>query len=397
MILTQEQERAVEIIIERFKNNEKYTVISGFAGTGKSSTVKYAIERLKEKCKINPEYEVAYACFTGKACQVLIDKGNKNAVTLHRLLYNYRQKADGTFVKIRKATLDYRIVVVDEVSMVSKELVEALLSYKGVYIIFLGDEFQLPPISEKDDNHLLDNPHARLTKILRQTEGNSIIDLSTLIREGKDFSNFNDADAMVIKSSELTDQMLLWSDIVLCGKNKTRTELNHRIRKLQGKTGILEDGEVLINLHNDWDKISDEGNALTNGIIGTFHNFFENMFYVPNYVAVNGNKVYTYNGIFKSGDESFGSLEIDKELLKTGTPALNNKQRYLIKKAKKYNNKPPYEFDYGYAITVHKSQGSQWNNVIIKEEWLMGDNDLSHRRWLYTGVTRAISKCIIVR
>lgn len=397
MNLTEEQEKAIDIIIERYKHHEKYTVISGWAGTGKSTCVKYAVEAIAAECDIDPNVDVGYACFTGKACQVLIDKGNKNAVTLHKLLYKYTPLANGTFRKVKRDSLDYKIIIVDEVSMASRELIDNLFSYP-VYVICLGDDFQLPPIDEESNNHLLDNPHARLTEILRQEKGNSIIELSTLIREGKDYRDYKGTDAFVIGRNSDIDFYLNKVDIALCGKNNTRVALNNQIRKLKGKKGFLDENEILINNHNDWEKISDLGNAFTNGVIGTFGGAFENFAWIPKYIGVDGNKLETISGSFKTdtGDD-FGSVEIDKRFLMSGVPTLTPKQKFMLARCKNFKGKPPYELTYGYAITVHKAQGSQWNKVFIQEEWMRNDTDISHRRWLYTAVTRAINKCVILR
>ena len=133
MVLTAKQEEGLRIAVDRFNNHEKYTVIAGYAGTGKSTLVKFIIEAL------DPEKnKVAYACFTGKAAEVLRKKGNKNAMTLHRLLYESIPKPAGGYYHKPKARLDYTIVVVDEISMVPKVLVDELFKHK-VYVICLGD------------------------------------------------------------------------------------------------------------------------------------------------------------------------------------------------------------------------------------------------------------------
>ena len=104
------------------------------------------------------EKKVCYATFTGKAAQVLAKKGNKNAMTLHRLLYDSVPRPGGGFTRIPKKSLDYAVVVVDEVSMAPKSIMDKLFSH-NVYVVCLGDPFQLPPIEKDEDNHLLDKPH----------------------------------------------------------------------------------------------------------------------------------------------------------------------------------------------------------------------------------------------
>ena len=109
MELTVAQQKGLKIALERHKNNEKYTTIAGYAGTGKSTLVKFIINALQ----VDPT-KVAYATFTGKAAEVLRKKGNPNAMTLHRLLYDSIPKSSGGFIRVPKKTLDYTIIVVDE-------------------------------------------------------------------------------------------------------------------------------------------------------------------------------------------------------------------------------------------------------------------------------------------
>ena len=122
MILTAKQEEGLKIAVERHRAGERFTVISGYAGTGKSTLVKFIIEALQvEPC------QVCYATYTGKAAQVLAKKGNKNAITLHRLLYDSFPLPAGGFYRKKKPFIDYSVVVVDEVSMAPKELMDLFL------------------------------------------------------------------------------------------------------------------------------------------------------------------------------------------------------------------------------------------------------------------------------
>ena len=130
MKLTLKQQQGLSVAISRFKNNEKYTVISGYAqvGTGKSTLVKFIIDAID----VEPS-KVAYASYTGKAAEVLRKKGNPNAMTLHRLLYDSFPREGGGFYRKPKLCLEYTIVVVDEVSMVPKSMIDLLMKHK-VYI-----------------------------------------------------------------------------------------------------------------------------------------------------------------------------------------------------------------------------------------------------------------------
>ena len=142
MELTKKQEEGLKIAVARYRSQEKYTVIAGYAqaGTGKSTLVRYIVDALQ----VDPN-RVCYATYTGKAAEVLRKKGNKNACTLHKLLYIHRMTPNGKYIRIPKSSIDYDIVIVDEVSMVPNDLIKVLFSHK-CYIICLGDPFQLPPI-----------------------------------------------------------------------------------------------------------------------------------------------------------------------------------------------------------------------------------------------------------
>ena len=109
------------------------TVISGYAGAGKSTVVSFIIAALDLD-----EMDVAYATFTGKAAQVLKDKGNPGATTLHKLLYYNTQMANGSYIRRRKESLGASVIVIDEVSMVPTKMIQDLLSYP-VYLICCGD------------------------------------------------------------------------------------------------------------------------------------------------------------------------------------------------------------------------------------------------------------------
>ena len=169
MELTNKQEEGLKTALERYKNGEKYTTISGYAGTGKSTLVKFIISALDVE-----ESKVAYAAYTGKAAEVLRKKGNPNAMTLHRLLYDSIPRPAGGFYRKPKTKLDYTIVVVDEVSMVPKSMIDLLLAHK-VYVIFLGDPFQLPQIDKKEAHTLLDKPHIFLDEVMRQAAESDIL------------------------------------------------------------------------------------------------------------------------------------------------------------------------------------------------------------------------------
>ena len=176
------------------------------AGTGKSTLVKFIISALD----IDPK-DVCYIAYTGKASLVLKEKGCPNAMTAHRLLYTSYPRKDGTFYHKPKRPLDqdYKLIVVDEISMLPKEMWDLLLSHH-IYVIALGDPEQLPPIS--GDNDVLSHPHIFLDEIMRQAQESEIIRISMDVREGKPLQLYNGNEVKIIDKNKFETGMCLWAD-----------------------------------------------------------------------------------------------------------------------------------------------------------------------------------------
>lgn len=394
MILTDKQNKGLKIAIDRYAKGEKYTVISGYAGTGKTTLVKFIIDALSNY-NIDAKTEVCYAAYTGKAAEVLRKKGNKNAITLHKLLYDFFPKRDGTFFRKPKEELEYKIVVVDEVSMAPKELMERLFKY-NVYVICLGDPFQLPPIDKKEDNHLLDNPHIFLDEVMRQAAESEIIQLTMKIRNKEPIPFIQGKEVQVIKKEELNTGMLLWADQILVATNNTRNNINQQIRQLLGKGDKPEEGDKIICLRNYWENSDIKGeNILVNGTVGYIKDCYS--YSVKPKLPGKNINIDVLNANFTTDDGiNFGSLEIDKQMLSTEKPCVDWKTSFMLSKKYKENNPVPKEFAYAYAVTCHKAQGSEWDKVLVIEERFPFDEE-EHARWLYTACTRAANKLVLVR
>lgn len=340
------------------------------------------------------EESVCYATFTGKAAQVLLKKGNRNVCTLHKLLFEHFPRPDGTFFRRPVPDIPYDIVIVDECSMAPKDLVNQLLKY-DVYVIFLGDPGQLPPINPDDDNHLLDKPHVFLDEIMRQAQESEIIRLSMDIRAGNPLPLFNGKDVKIFDAKDLNTGMLQWADIVLCSTNQMRIALNKQIRETKGFTKSIENNEKLICLKNYWNNISDCGNPLVNGTIGTCNGFYEQNFSFPQYLNLPTIPIISANFTSENGD-NFNSLNMDKNYILLGEGTLTAAQKYTLAKNKRYSSFMPFEFTYGYAITGHRAQGSEWEKVlVIEERFPFGKEE--HQKWLYTCCTRGSEKVVIIR
>lgn len=392
MELTLKQQQGLDIAISRYKNHEKYVVISGYAGTGKTTLVRFIINALNVE-----EDKVAYATYTGKAAEVLRKKGNKNAMTLHRLLYDSIPKPGGGFFRKPKFHLEYDIIVVDEVSMVPKSMIDMLLTHK-VFVIFLGDPGQLPQIDKTESHDLLNHPHVFLDQVMRQAAESEIIQLTMKIRNGEEIPYMQGKEVMVIPKKDLVTGHLTWADTIICATNVVRHNVNHQMRELLGFEGELQEGERVICKRNYWDDINDEGDALVNGTIGIVENLFDSFIRIPRYIK---NDRYTIPTIMCNVKPDAGSpftgVNIDKDFLLKETPCVDWRVAYQIGKMRaRLGDILPRQITYGYALTCHAAQGSEWDKVLVLEENFPFDKK-EHQRWLYTAATRGSQKLVLMR
>lgn len=347
--------------------------------------------------RIKPE-DVCYCAFTGKAAEVLRQRGCPNAQTVHKLLFRGFKTPEGKFIfRPRKKTeCNYKIVVIDEISMLSKDLWERLLGY-NFYILALGDPFQLPPVDESNSNHILDNPHVFLKTIFRQAQDSEIIQLSMKVRENKPISYSIGKETQVVRPANMVEGMYTWADQIITATNPTRERINKEVRTVLGKTGEPQVGDKIISLENHWDILDDkEESALVNGTIGYIKEIEETTITYPIRPGFVIGPIAVYKMTFENEiGEVFRNIIVDKKYFLTGKKTLTSKQEYWIYKAK---NAPsvPCCFDYGYAITGHKAQGSEWNKVLVIEERFPFDKE-THKKWVYTSITRGSNKVVLVR
>lgn len=393
MILTKKQEEGLKIAVARYQAKEKYTIISGYAGSGKSTLVRFIIEALG----VDENY-VCYCAFTGKAAEVLRKKGNKNACTLHKLLYESIPLPNGSFIRKPKPFLSYKIIVVDEVSMAPKTLMDLLFTH-NVYVICLGDPGQLPPIDKDEDNHLLDHPHIFLDEIMRQAQESEIIRLTMKIRNNEPIDYYNGTEVKIIPYTNLNTGVLQWGDQILTATNAKRQMINNQMRSLQGRTGAPQDGDKMICLRNYWEDFSMKGDPLINGTIGILENSFQTWINVPKIAQSKIQKFDVLMGDLHITDtnDNYPMTDMDLKMILTGEKCCDWKLSYRLGKLRsKYGEIVPKEFTYAYAITVHKAQGSEWDKVVVLEENFPFDKE-EHIKWLYTACTRASEKLVLVR
>lgn len=376
MAFTAQQEDALKRVHEWFTNGtEQVFRIFGYAGTGKTTLAKFFQE--------NVEGHVQYSAFTGKACQVLRNKGCNNAATLHSLIYKANRMPDGNIkfiLNIFDSPLKYsKLVICDEVSMVGKELAEDLLKF-GVKVLVLGDPAQLPPVKQ-GEGYFMTTPDVMLTEIHRQAAENPIIALSMHLRERRGLSSFFKGDRRNLDEIRIAEyvnvEQAMAFDQIICGTNKTRGLRNRRMRDLKGFTGLFPNsGEKLICLKNN------SSAGLFNGQMWEASEVNEKAGY---YDEIKEAKLPDHLEIYAKSLDDNGLVvaPVMKEMFQGGY----DKIHWTMKK--NFD-----EFDFGHCITCHKSQGSQWDNILLYDEsWAFGEDKF---RWLYTAVTRAAQKLTII-
>lgn len=391
MELTRKQEEGLKLALEGYFMGDPYVCISGYAGSGKTTLVSHIIAALG----VDPENDVAYVAYTGKAAKVLSAKGNPNATTIHKLIYHSRQMPNGAyFYQLRKKLeKEYKIIVVDEVSMVPVKMWMELLSF-GIYIIACGDPGQLPPVSKDEANGVLEHPHIFLDEIMRQAQESEIIRLTMDIREGKTILPFKGNEVHIVTKNELVSGMYTWADQVLVGTNNLRISINNEVRAMLGRGETPENGDKVISLHNQWDYLSSTKAPLTNGTISILSDFEKDKIYLPKHIGTKPIDI-LYSTLTEDIGGEFKNIPIDFQCLTEGIPALTPRQEYQLSKSKTYEGPKPMPFSYAYAITCHKAQGSEWDKVLVIEERFPFDRE-EHKRWLYTACTRAAQKLVLV-
>lgn len=392
MELTAKQQEGLTKCVASYRKGKPYFCIAGYAqaGTGKSTLVKFIISALGVDNR-----DVCYIAYTGKAALVLQEKGCPNAMTAHKLLYKSFPRGDGTFYHKPARPLEhpYKVIVTDEVSMLPKEMWDLLLSHHR-FVIALGDPFQLPPINANSDNHVLDHPDIFLEEIMRQAQDSEIIRLSMDIRAGKPLEKFDGKEVQVIDKEDVVSGMFTWADQVIVAKNQTRHFYNDLMREYKFGVHGPEpmDGDKIICLRNNWNVFNENDDVLVNGLTG----YISNIQYLHSPIK-DLDKIMLadfvpdmYSPEFPDR-AYFREINMDQKLFLTHQPTIN---------AQNFRKVPaimhPNEFDYGYAITAHKSQGSEFDKVLVIEENFPRAGE-EHQRWLYTAVTRASKKLVLVR
>ncbi len=401
-----EQQNAIEAVKHWYdESDEQVFRLFGYAGTGKTTLAKHLAEQV--------EGTVLFATFTGKAAHVLMQKGCHGASTIHSLIYKpkdrsrkrlkeLREERDELASELRRENegelpphnqhlvkLDNEIarerdslkrpafalsqesilssaslLIVDEVSMVDEQMGEDLLTF-GCRVLVLGDPAQLPPVFGAGffTKH---KPNLTLTEIHRQAQGSPIIKLATSVRLGNGIEHGEYGESAVIKWSDMDKETAIAADQIIVGTHKLRRSTNARIREIKGYDSPLPmKGDRLVCLRNDHDV------GLLNG------------------------SIWIVNSIVDPDDDLTCVLDLMSEDGTKNIVCDAHTAHFYGREMDWWERKEAQEFDFGYALTCHKSQGSQWNNVLIFDE--SGSFRESRNKWLYTAITRAAKRVVVAK
>ena len=352
IVLSDEQEAAQQRIFEALgPRPSRPFSLQGLAGTGKTTLLASVARDIPD----------AILCtLTGKAASVLRRKTGLPACTIHSAFYKLTDVTNDKMGRKRlhfdptheAGQLSGKIVLIDESSMLNHQMMRDIVS-TGAAIAGSGDPGQLPPVNGEQ---FFDYADFTLETIHRQALESPIIRQAHAVRKGRMYAA--DGDGFQVPKRALTERELVEADVILCYTNPTRQLCNEFVRAALGhRTPWPRAGEPVMCLKN-----------------------------APLYGVFNG-AVYTLERDFNEGDSSI-QIDVDEEsvtipLVHFEPPLPSALLRGL---------EATTSFGFGYAMTVHKAQGSEWGNVVLIDECYRPE---VRKAWLYTGITRAAGKLTI--
>ena len=347
------------------RSTKQVYYLAGYAGTGKSTIAKFVIDALATSAGFN----AVPAAYTGKAANVLRQKGNPSARTFHSGMYLPKQLDNGQveFILDRNAPFSTADLILGDECSINEELGQHAESY-GKKILIMGDPGQLKPVqgfgywTERE-------PDAFLTEVHRQALDSPILRLATLARKRKKLPKGAWKDAAGNKvcvleyEHEHAELMCREDTQAICGTHKHRKLFTQHIREERGFEGNLpRRGETLLCVKNDNEL------GIYNGCFGTLLSDAQQYRYSTDIML----------------DVKMEDLNHPLTKLRTSRSHFEAhfKDNAYIRSAKKIQ-----EFDWGYVITCHKAQGSEWDDVTVLDDSMVFGADSAN--WLYTAITRA--------
>ena len=362
--------------------NNNFTITTGGPGTGKTTIIKGIIRMLVDTCHISPQ-NIALLAPTGRASRKLIEVCNIPAYTIHK--YLGWDKDNNTFSHNEINVCKEEYIIVDEASMIDTMLMFSLL--KGTRLdskfIFIGDYYQLPSVSQgqvlKDmiDSEVLDV--IKLNNLYRQKDGNYIIDL-----------------AHEIKNKELSDNFLTKKEdynFIEVDNDYVLTSIKDIILKALEKGYREKDIQVLAPMYKSQNGI-DNLNKMLQEIFNPKSND-KNELTVGNKTYREGDKVLE---LVNDSDNSISNGDLGYIINITNKEKNGNKKNEIIVdfdgNIVSFSPDKFINITHGYAISVHKSQGGEFNMVIIP--FVNSFKRMLYNKLIYTAVTRAKSKLILI-
>jgi len=428
----EQQAEAVKRITEDLIKGDSITwTLMGYAGTGKTTLANYIAEVAK-----SAGMDVRFIAPTNKAAEVLRKKGNKGACTVHHLLYRV---VKGKFYKTwevaealsamegghydhnEEEDKENALIICDEASMLSDKLlndIEEYCQHKHCKVLYMGDPFQLPPVG-KFSRTVFDTPRrSTLTQVMRQGQDSAILTWATALRKRqKAFAPKTTKGDVLVE-----DRNVLWVDYLnklkagkdvtmVTWKNSARVQFNLGVRRALGHADkTLQAGEPIMGISNGiflrngetmnipenieflgrdkiYQSVPDREKAIP--INAEFYQYLHKDGSVRRLILVP-----TFEGASLAPQSLKGLYYWKKEggWKKEFTEDIEHKINRYRKSIETVLNREVTICTYGYAVTAHKSQGSQWDEVYITGISKLYNQALTNARWLYTAVTRAASK-----
>lgn len=418
-------------------------LLKGYAGTGKTSVVNAIVKSINS---IN--YKIVLLAPTGRAAKVLSQYTNLNAFTIHKKIYFSDQNSGNFNLTLQQNKHTNTLFVIDEASMLSNEsqfqrnsLLEDVIQYiysgKNCKLLLIGDDAQLPPVflpySPALNKEYLKNEFFKeiieiiFNQVMRQSLDSGILYNATLLRLAIQENNLKEFEFITKNYPDITylsDGYEIENAIqdsyqnngieettIIVRSNKRANLYNQQIRnRILGRESELSSGDLVMVIKNNyyWLKEEDQASFIANGDILEILKVYK----IQELYGFKFAKV-KVNMLDYPSQEAFDTIlildAIEIEAASLTQEQLNKlfqeiSQDYQEEKNTYKRNKKVKENEYfnalqvkfSYCITCHKSQGGQWNTVIVEKPYLPDGVSIEYLKWLYTACSRAKEKLYLI-
>jgi len=411
--LSEHQMAAVVLAAEWYFNSaEQVFRLFGSAGTGKTTIAKVIVSTIK---RLDEDLEWVAVAPTGRAAVNLTLKGLL-ASTIHRALYTPIDPNEDTSrlplserldmiirgeikasdiiwsLKENNAVACADLVVLDEASMVGGDVGRDLVSC-AKKIIVIGDPYQLPPVGGPP-TFSPKNPDVMLKEVFRQADGSPILDVADHLRRGLPAAAIPTGNGIsLVRGSDLKLADIAGSDMIICGKNKTRVDMTRWRRRLSG-VPVQQPipGDRVICLSNDWSPVQ-----TCNGEIATVVSAKSTTVSGDRYFEITLDRASEPKTTFLAPELLFAvedSRMHDNRALGAVIGHTSGRRRGQIdRNSPKWTDYPAFSsWTFADVVTCHKCQGGEWGKVVVVDEGSVFREDSA--KWRYTAATRAKSELV---